>query len=589
MRPTVVSSTLNRKIRRNIFGHAGALAVFAFLLVIGYSIDSFGSATHLTPTTNSSIPHVKGIMGFKDSQGRIWIGWEGGQAVSSDKGVTWTGFRRRVFTNCTNINKFGINVYDSDETNLFTEDSSGNIWYATQGGGIVKLNGTDPTQTPTNFAPSSSPADWAFRSVIYNPNQNVFYTCITRASRRGASSAQYEFWIYDPTVTSRAENILDLVNRTLLGERVLIDSSSSCHAKEPTNVAAAWTNRSSQINSLLSSQLSGGSLTMYIEDMAIDNSGNLWIINRKNGNGSVSGTFGGIVKLVPSGKTSFSTAKAYNFTDAIPPSEAASSDLLAIEKASDGSLYAGTDEGGSFKYDSGADSWNALSGTFPRTVEDISEDTLGRVWFVGNDSSNHAVRYNPSTRAVDQTLSAQQIINDAGESTTAAGSSIKGVVVDNGGNVYFNFFPFNDTDQPQGLYRVDDFAITSTIALNQSQYGGINLTPVVTVTTADSVSSVQVNAKSTTDTTGITLSLSQVSRTKTFRAGFNLTSSGSSSGTTLRVSDGDTITVTYSTDGISDTATFDIGLVPAMGTWALGIAVLLISVLLIRRGRRWAL
>jgi hypothetical protein len=577
-----------------------AVLFSVFLIMWGYAMEAYPTTTNERPDNNSSIPHMKGLMAFTDFQGRVWIGWEGGQAVSSDNGASWTGFRRRVFTNCSNINKFGINVYDSDETNLFTEDSNGNIWYATQGGGIVKLNGSDPTQTPQNFAPSSSPTTWATRSVIYHSDLNVFYVTTTHESRRGTTAAEYEFWVYDPTVTSRAKQISDLVHRTLFGERALIDNGGSCTPSEPTNIASAWTKLNSTVTNLLTSQFGGGSPTFIIEDMAVDDNGHLWIINRKNGNGSISGTFGGIIRLVPSGKTGFSSATAFKFTDSSDASAGAVADFLALEKAGDGTLYAGTDEGGSYKFKPGTDSdWSLVATSdFPGTVEDIAEDPRGRLWFVGNANSfrpsvgisggtnSHASLFNPSTRAVVATKTAQELMTEAGLSGSPNGSSIKGVTVDDEGNVYFNFFPFQEsTSQPRGLFRTDEFQITSTISLNRSIYGGTNFSGSVTVTVETDVGSVTVNLKSTTNTTGVNLSLNQIARAQTWQGSFGLTTTGSSSGSTLRVSDGDTITATYTADGISTSATFDEDLVPAMGFWAVVLTALSMSVFLIWRKR----
>ncbi len=107
---------------------------------------------------------------------------------------------------------------------------------------------------------------------------------------------------------------------------------------------------------------------------------------------------------------------------------------------------------------------------------------------------------------------------------------------------------------------------TGVINFNSTSYQGTNVTATITLIDADlTASSITINVKSTSDSTGISITLTKGSGNYTGSLGFTR---GLSSGSRIRVSNGDTITATYNDANPS-------GVRSATATWYTNIPVLI--------------
>lgn len=304
---------------------------------------------------------------FCDRKGNMWFGTDGGGVIRYDG---------KSYTTYTTAQGLGANTVRS-----IAEDKNGNMWFGTDGGGASMFNGKNFTIFKSTNGLGSDNV-WA---ILVAKNGNIWF------GTDGGGATCYNGKTFTPFTTARG-----LTNNTV-----------RCIAED--NNGNLWFGTSGGGVS----KYNGNSFVTYTKDMglagnnirsiACDRNGNVWFGTYENGVSRYDGKAfvnfstdqglcnNSVISIAEdrTGNMWFGTngkgASSYDgktFTTFSTNEGLCNNAVLSITEDRSGNLWFGTYGGGASRYDGRAfTTYTTLQGLANNQVESIIEDNSGKMWF----------------------------------------------------------------------------------------------------------------------------------------------------------------------------------------------------------------
>jgi signal transduction histidine kinase/ligand-binding sensor domain-containing protein len=262
---------------------------------------------------------------IQDSKGNIWFGSYGGGVTKFD-GVYFTHYTEKEGL----CNNYILKIY---------EDRQGNIWFGSDGGGISKFDGKFFTGLSVREGLSSN----RVTDIIQDKNNHFWFTT------NGGGFLKYD-----------GEKIFHFQENSGLSNNKIL-----CVFEDKKGNLWFGTDGAGVI------KYSGEAIEYYQEKNGLgnnriqcifeDNSGQMWF-----------GTNGaGISRF--DGRQFYTYTKSHGFSD---------NNVYAIRQDKTGNIWFGTDAGGAVKFDGQVFHWYRITeGLANQTVTDILHDNYGNTWF----------------------------------------------------------------------------------------------------------------------------------------------------------------------------------------------------------------
>ncbi len=304
--------------------------------------------------------------GCMDKSGNLWVATNGG-GVSRYDG--------KSFTNYTTT----VGLVSNWATNIL-EDEDRNVWIAT-GGGVSKYNG----KSFTNYTIAHGLVNNFVRRVLQDKSGNLWF-----ATQGGVSR-------YDGKVFKSFTTTDGLVNNWVTS--ILQDKRGNLWFGTAEGVSRY------DGKSFKSYTSTEGPVKMYVSSIIEDKNGNLWF-----------GTGGGVCQLDQNG----------SFKNYTPPLELTNKNVSSIHLDKKGNLWFGTMGEGVFrlKEDGSITNFDSNRGLTNNNVRSILEDNTGNLWFCTEDGIS---RFDQAGKFFEGYTTAQGL----------ASNSVLSFCEDKNGNLWF--------------------------------------------------------------------------------------------------------------------------------------------------------
>jgi signal transduction histidine kinase/ligand-binding sensor domain-containing protein len=286
--------------------------------------DAQGKGFFTTYNSDNGLALDQVYCGYKDRNGNLWFGTNGGGASKYDG---------KDFVNYTTAQGLANNVVWS-----IAEDKGGNIWFGTDGGGVSKYDG----KIFTSYTTAQGLVDDVIQSITTDKKGNLWFGALAGASKYdGHTFINYTAAQGLPNYPVKAiveDTIGNLWFGTLGGGVCKYDGHSFQNYTKANG-------------------LSNDSIRCILQEKA----GNLWF-----------GTWGsGVNKFDGKNFTNYSTAQGLD-----------NNTVYSIAQDKSGNIWFGTNGGGATKFDGKVfTNYSITQGLANNIIRSITEDATGYLWF----------------------------------------------------------------------------------------------------------------------------------------------------------------------------------------------------------------
>jgi len=345
----------------------------------GYNIKVYKTE----PNDSNSIASNYVISIFEDSKGNLWAGTDGG-------GLNLYNRDKENFIRFLN-NPNNQNSLSQNRVNSICEDDSGNIWLATNGGGLNKYN--PKTKQFTHFKhdaenPNSLSSDMVF-SVVWDKSGFLWIATQNGLNRLNLKDKSFTRYIANPnnlsSLTSNYILYLLLDREETLWVGTFGGGLNKFIPPKNTNSKPVFSSYKNDLKN--PNSISGDVVTTIFEDKK----GVLWV-----------GTDGDGLNRLDKKKYKSQAFFSHYKNNPIDPNSIVNDRIFSIYQDLSGVLWVGTKGGGISKYDSEKKNFvivrnqpNSRNTLSHNAVRVLTEDKTGNFW-IGTDGAGMD-RFNTKT------------------------------------------------------------------------------------------------------------------------------------------------------------------------------------------------
>ncbi len=309
--------------------------------------------------TEQGLPLSGVFCGYRDSKGNLWFGTDGGGVVRYDG---------KVSTNFTTSQGLANNVVA-----CITEDKKGNMWFGTDGGGVSFYDG----KTFTNYNTTQGLSSNVIRCIVEDKNGNIWVGTkkngVSRLdfNKRKLKTEEISFTNFTTSKELSNSSVMIIIEDEHENLWFATAGAGAFRLDKNNN------NKSSQLTEFTNFKTTDGLINNIVTSIMEDKRGNLWFAT--NG--------GGISKMNRDQKRKLPNQVEFkNYTTA---QGLLSNYIFCMKEAKNGNIWFGTQGNGVSLYNPSIEiaggnpfvNYTTNQGLANNDVRSITEDKNGNLWF----------------------------------------------------------------------------------------------------------------------------------------------------------------------------------------------------------------